>query len=276
MDSRTKLTLFLLCIVAVLATFLISTTTEKEDLAPQSISLIQTNSIKNILIERAGKDSIELSKRNNRWEITSPVRLNANPTRINMILQLPQANSFAQLKPDDINLSTLHLEKPETVLHLNDHTFSFGDTEALNDRRYILFNNVVHLIEDQLYHLLRQEPLFFANPKLLREDLALVEIIHPEYRLYKEDKWLLTTAKQTPVEGAEQLLDAWHKAMAVNIKAYSARESLGTILLNTNEGQTITFFIISREPALILARPDLGVEYHLDDYTQKQLLPNST
>ena len=262
MNSRSRLTLLLLCVVTGLMIFLLSTEGQDENPAPPVISEIAPESIENIVIARTGKETIRLRKNKGHWRITAPMQLDANPARIKAILQILQTPSLAQLNAADVNLSTLQLERPETTLHLNQHVFSFGATEALDARRYVMFAELIHLIEDRVYHLLRQGALFFASPRLLPQGFVLKELVHPA--------WRMTTGEDT-----EPLFSAWQNAKAQAIRPYVGGEPLGRISAKTVPGRSITFIIMAKEPTWVLARPDAGIEYQLDNDTGRQLLLRS-
>ena len=274
MSLRTRVNLLLLLATVILATFLATTKQDKQNIITPTLSNISPNSIEHIGIEQHGKETVTFSKNNNRWQVNTFTRLDANPARMNAILQLLQTPSFAQLDIDTLELSSPLLQTPEITLRLDHHRFSFGNTEPIDDLRYVRFNNTIHLVEDKLYHLLRQDPLFFVNPKLIRSDLSINQIIMPKYRLYKQgETWQVTADKRQKID-ADTLSNtaiAWQYAQASNIMPYSKRENLGEISVKTEQAHTIHFVIVSEKPTLVLARNDLKLEYHLDEETAKRL-----
>lgn len=274
-SSRTHFNILLFAIVVGLASFLMTTDTDDEDVLPV-ISTVPEDSIEQITIVRTDKNSVALSRKNGRWRMTEPVQMDANPDRVQAILKILQMPGFSQLNSSDVDLAQLELKNPGVTLHLNRHIFIFGGTEPINKRRYVMFQDTIYLIEDKLYHQLRQEPLFFANRRLLRSDLLVAEIVFPNYRLYRQgDVWQSTVPGQMTMEPAE-LANVWQNAEALNLIDYSARESLGEVTVNMARGQTIRFLVLAKEPTLILARPDLGVEYHLSSQTAAKLFPQTS
>lgn len=274
MNPRTRLSLLLLFVVLALGLFLFTTDDQIHSTAPTTLSDLPEVDIDRIQIERESKQDIVFTRTDQDWRIERPLQFAANSKRIQAILQLLQAVSLAQLKIDDVDLRQLRLDNPTTVLKFNEHRFIFGGIESLQGRRYLRVVNTIHLIDDTLYPLLQQPALFFANAQLLRDDLLIAEIAFPGYTLRKRgQKWLASAKGQISEQESIKTVNAWQEAEASMLKPYSSLSSLGDVIVTTTQAQTIRFIIVKQLPTLVLARSDLGLEYHFDKATTKRLFP---
>lgn len=139
--------------------------TGKDELAnePARVTNIAEENIDLITIKRKGQDDIIFTKHQNIWQMTSPKTAAANNTRINAMLHILQTRSYAQLYVEVPGLNQFDLLNPAVTLQLNDHEFFFGGTNPLEHRRYLQFEDTVHLINDGLFHQLQQPPDFFIR-----------------------------------------------------------------------------------------------------------------
>ncbi len=148
-----------------ITSFLILTGDDETPEPPVKVSNITPESIDSITIIREGKEGLDFTNHQDTWQMTSPRTAAANHTRINAILFILQSRSYAQLYAKELNLSRFELRDPAITLKLNEYEFFFGGTDPLEYRRYLLFEDTVHLINDNLFHQLQQPPEFFLLVK---------------------------------------------------------------------------------------------------------------
>ena len=66
----------------------------------------------------------------------------------------------------------------------------FGTTHPIDQKRYVLFNETIHLIDDYLFHQLMVNVYFFADVKLLANDLDIISIVSKKNKLQKNNnRW---------------------------------------------------------------------------------------
>jgi hypothetical protein len=255
-----------------LAAFLILTPDEPPATSIKRLTDIDPDSIQNIRVEQRDQEPVTLIKQEDRWSMTSPYQVPANNARVKAILRLLTVQSHAQLAVNDKDLVRFKLDPPQLTLRLDEYVFLFGDTEALDERRYVLSDNTVHLINDTLYPQLISVATVFIRPRLLPDDIEIISLQLPGHNLQlNAGNWSIEPAENVDVETLPDLIKAWQQAAAITISSYEQNEHSGEIQIHLKDGEQILFQIISMPPRAILARPDLGIQYHLDSYTAKQL-----
>ncbi len=271
MRSRLLLNLLLLCCVVALATFLILLPGEPPAIPIKRLTEIDPDSIHNIRVEQHDQEPVTFIKQEDHWLMTRPYQVPANNARVNTVLSILAAQSHAQLAVDE-DLFRFKLDPPQLVLRLDEHVIRFGDTDALDERRYVLSDNTVHLINDTLYPQLISAATVFINPRLLPDDAEVISLQLPDHTLQLNvGNWSIEPAEDVDVEMLPDLIKAWQQASAITISSYEQNEHNGEIQIHLKDGKQILFQIITMPPRAILARPDLGIQYHLDSYTAKQL-----
>lgn len=160
MKKYTKINLFLVLVIIAIGVFL-GLTGKKPPAGPATVSTLHGNNISVITVKRTGRKDIIFKKQGHAWRIVSPLTAAANSTRIKAILSVLQARSYAHIPARGVNLSRFDLANPAVVLKLDDHEFRFGGSEPLNGRRYLLYRNIIHLIDDGLFQQLQQPVEFF-------------------------------------------------------------------------------------------------------------------
>ena len=95
--------------------------------------------------------------------MTEPRDATANPDRIKAMLSILEITSFARFPVTQSNLKHFDLVNPAVTLKLDEHEFLFGGDNPLGSRRYVMYSNTIHLINDGLFHQLLQSPEFFVT-----------------------------------------------------------------------------------------------------------------
>jgi len=272
-QSRLLINIVLFLIVAGLAIFLI----RQDDSAPTEVDVtlttFESGSINEISIIRRDLDDIVFIKEGDQWSMQSPFVLPANPVRINNILKLLQAYSYAQLDVKDVELKRFILDDPVVSIKLNETKIDFGDTSPLGKQRYVLLNETVHLINDILYQQLLTSPTFFVSPKLLPGNSSITALTLPDHQLRQvEGIWMVEPPVNINADKIIQLVNAWRDAEAITLRAFSDNASEEKIIVELMSGEIIEFIIASKPPQLILARPEFNLQYHISGYDADRLL----
>ncbi len=230
------------------------------------LSRLEKEKINHIAIRRHSKDDIVLQKKDQRWSMTSPRKARAQLSRINSVLQILQSRSYAQIDKYKTSLSAYHLDPADTILILNDHEFFFGTTDPIDERRYVMFNNSVHLVTDSLFHILRQSPEFFVSTRIVPEEEEISKIQFGDYTIAKTNSsWSLSPSNNTDnTELLIKLVDAWKKEEARQIRFNTVADIEEKIVLEFKSGRAAIYGVVSKTPDLILVRTDLGLQYYLD------------
>ena len=205
----------------------------------------------------------------------NPVRHAADPFRIDSLLRVTSMKSLGNFNVDANKLSDFDLEQPAVTLRLNDDIIlSFGSSTPLDQRRYVLLNNKIHLISDTLYYQLIGSFPTFLRKQLLEDKSDIIALELPALNIeWNEDRWQLSPqSEEFSADQVTTLLDNWKLASALQIKSYDGRQGNKISVTTAKEKIPVEFLLTSRSPDLILARPDVGIQYHLSATSSRTLL----
>ena len=286
MQKRLLTILCLLIVVGILTTFFILSDKQKADNQKILLSNIEATSISQITIQRTDKGDIVFQKQGNSWFMLSSVEARVNMARINAMLHILQSRSFAQIDVKDSPMTPYQLDPATIVLRLDDHEFFFGTTDPIDERRYVLFGNTIHLINDSLFHQLRQPPIFYVSTRLVPAEETIVSIqfvdqlvtvVGENWALSPvnsaiEDKLLNSLAQAWQTGRARE---AWQTGRAREVREYKPVDIFKKIIVTFKNGRTAGFDVVSTTPNLVLGRSDLGLQYHLGkNISEKLFLPD--
>ena len=267
MSQRFLINLGLLFCIIGLAVFL--TSDRDDEVVEQVVTLtdIDPENIHVIHIERRDLDDIIFQKQGDHWDMQSPFNLPANSSRIKVMLKLLQAHSYDHFSAPDNDLTPYMLAVPAVSIVLNDTRIAFGDTSPLEEKlRYVLVKDTVHIINDSLFHQLQTSATFFLNPKLIPPDAKIKTVHLPELTIDNTENGKVSVAHH-------QIINAWKQMESVSVRNYEEMEPIDTIKLELTSGEIIEFIILSARPNLILARPDMGIQYHISNTDSDSLFP---
>jgi hypothetical protein len=263
MRSQLLVNFSLLLLVAALAFFAL-TGKDNNIEAPDVLTNVSAASINTLSIHHNNRVTT-VEKTANRWVMTAPINIAANDFRVNTLLKLLDTVSYAKYMAATLDLKQYGLEQPKTSITFNNLKIDFGIINPLNNYRYVKANNEVHLIDDHYYPLLSSQTGALISRSLLPEDSKINKLKLPEQTLAlnTQDKW--TSTKDISTDAIVEVLDHWRNTEAFGVHEYYKREPLGTVEVHIdNIYDPIRFVITDVDPWLILARPDINIEYHFD------------
>ncbi|MDH3342363.1 MAG: DUF4340 domain-containing protein [Gammaproteobacteria bacterium] len=266
MQSRLLTNLFLLLLVIGLAAFLFN----NEDQQDKAISLsnVAADNIQQISIHHHKRD-INLSKSAGQWQMTAPIEIMANQFRIKTLLNLLTATSHAQYNIENIKLEKFGFAETDTKISFNQLEISFGITNPLNNLRYVRIDNKMHLIDDHFYPLLSSQIGTLITRELIPAGSKISKLVLPEQTLALDENGLWKSTTDISADAITETIYQWSHKQAFAIHDYMPRGSLGNIQVYIENNETpVEFRITNITPWLIIARPDLKLEYHfnLEDY----------
>lgn len=272
MQRRTILNLILVALVAAIAALLMLAPVEEHSPAPVLVPGADPATIDTIRVQRAGAPELLFHRDRARWIMTAPVTAPAHEARINALLGLLADQSLAQLPAT--GLDRFGLETPAVIVELGTHRIALGDSHPIDEQRYVLYGGAVHLVPDSLYPQLTQNAGFFIDSRLLEPGTRPTRIRYPAFTLeLAGGSWREIPAGGRDAAALLAVVGNWKtaRALAVRTPAKPA-EALGTITVEASGTAPIVFEISALEPAPVLARRDLDIQFHLDAYTAGQLL----
>jgi len=250
--------------------------------APDTASLLthlSLNEISSIKIHRQTESkptasNILLSKKTDGfWYMTAPYSLKAHQFRINTLLGLSQLPVGKTYESSSLDLSQYSLDKPRARITFNNTEIRFGKTSPLNNMRYFLAEGKMALLADDIYPLVSAQASSFIDLSLIPDNFRITKIRTPIASVFLngDGKWInsKTEHHSNPLNAdqIQTLLQHWNSVQAFAVHKYLPRKQphkqLGIIEISSHT-KTIVFHISDDDPWLILAIPELNIEYHLD------------
>ncbi len=273
MKTKNLLNVLLLFTLALLLTITFWPPETPAPSAPTTAAhLLDPEAVNTITVTRQGYPSIVLYKKEHTWWLQHPP-LPANKILVTELLALLESKSLIRYPLSEINPQQIGLEKPSLCIKYNQQQACFGERNPLNQLRYLQFGAHVHMIYDTLSHQLSGTPHDYVSPRLLPDGARISALTLENITLqHNQGRWQVTPKPANDsADQAQQLLDNWQRARALLVAPYQATESEESIEVAFENQQSILFELISSDPELILARPDLGIQYHLSEGSLAQL-----
>jgi len=276
MNTRTLLNLGLLALIGLLVLLVIYEPGIEEPAPTPTLLQLDKASISSIAIQRDSQPDVELVKDGNgKWWMEQPVHHAADSYRIDSLLRITELKSQSSFAADEKRLVEYQLDKPRATLTLNgETTLAFGGSTPLDQRRYVMVNDRVHLTTDSYYyHLIGSFPTFLRK-QLLDEGSSIEALTLPGLELnWQDGRWQLSPEPEGfSADQVTRLIDNWKLASALEIKPYDGKPGEKVALKLAGVEQPLELLLTAREPDLILARPELGVQYHFDAASAETLL----
>jgi len=277
MQSRSILNIALFLVVALLA-FYIYDTDRKEQASSKSEQLTQltANSVTQINIHH-NQRHIELRRENDNWHMLRPINISANSFRIDTLLNMLKTVSHAAYSTAELELDKYGLSEASTSISFNDITIDFGVVNPINNYRYVRINDTVHLIDDHFYPLLSSQTGTLVARELIDGDAIIDKLVLPQQTLYRDGNNLWHSSDNTDPDAISETLHHWQNSQAFGVHNYMQRESLADISVYlAGNSEPIRFYVTDTDPWLIIARPQLDIEYHFNlEFHDRLLKPGA-
>ncbi|MES0327796.1 MAG: DUF4340 domain-containing protein [Gammaproteobacteria bacterium] len=274
MRSHLITNFFLLLLAIALGTFLFIDEVDKD--VTKKLSDIATDSINQISIYHRQRD-IVLVKSDQEWRLIKPVEISSNQFRIKTLLNLLSTRSHAQYKADDLDLDKYGLANSGTQISFNDTKIDFGIVNPITNLRYVKINNEVHLTDDNYYPLLSSQIGTLIARELLPVKSKINKLVLPEHTLTRNENDLWQSVDDISSDAIVETIYQWNHKQAFAVHDYIERELLGEIQVYFEGSDTPVHFVITDvDPWLIIARPDIKLEYHFNLENYDTLLKPGT
>ena len=258
----------------------------------QPLTTLKTSDIGKISLIKADKEVFSLEKvptvAEPLWYLTKPLKLPANHLKVQQLLNLATTNSLREYQIKSDNLAKLGLATPaweiafDTVNGTNTGTktvIGFGKTEPIGQKRYVLVNNTVHLINDRVSQFNFGSPLMLANLDILPVDKSVKEVHLPDRVIRRVDgQWQSSSPSGKSISQTtyNEFIDEWRYAQALRV-ALADKSDLDnnakpvTVILEKAE-QPVHFTIETSGQDFIVTNKDWGVRYYLNGSVGEKLL----
>lgn len=220
------------------------------------------------------KSKIEIKKQQANWQITQPREIGADDFRIKTILNIVSALPEKFYPVNTTDLGKYALDPPRAVLSLNKLQYQFGSTSAVGDKRYLLFDEKLFLIDDTFFPLITAGYKNLMRRQLMPAETKINEISFAKTRLVKNKKgsWQLSNDKnQTSADQIKHFIDNW-----LHIQAYAVVEVSppyhGTKVSVITDKGNYAFVISKSDSNTTVINTELGLSYQFDISVHDSLL----
>ena len=262
--SKRWLINYVLIVLICLFTFVGNRYNVETGYQPQNrITPLKLQDINRVSIQTAD-DNINLTRANGQWQIVSPIQWLANNITVERILGIANSETDSKLPANEIDLSTIGLQFPKAILSLNDTRIHFGATNQIGERRYLLVGSTVFLLPDLHLPFINGGINGIIDQRLLPRALALSSLQIGSLVITQTDNggWQDGSSTSSP-DQLNSLIGNWQTLRASRIRSFKKKAApLQKITASLDNGNEVEFFLMSIKPEIIIARPDLGLQYH--------------
>jgi len=277
MLSRTLLNVALFLFVALLTGYIyFSSQQESADVTDTGLTQLAANQVSRIVI-RHNQRRIELQKTGQTWRMQQPIDVPANTFRIDTLLNMLDTASQASYPAVDLDLDKYGLSASDTSITFNDQRIEFGIVNPINEYRYVRVGDTVHLVADHFYPLLSSQVGTLVARELISADAVIEKLVLPKDSLSRDDNNNWYSDSGLGPDAINETLYHWQNSQAFGVHNYMQRDSqtdISVYLAGVEE--PVRFHVTDTDPWLIIARPDLDIEYHFNlEFHNRLLYPGT-
>jgi len=267
------LNLSMLSAVAILAWFAWRTPS-REEAAREFLSAVKPAAVSRISLTRHKQPPVKLERKGEHWWITEPLNARADEFQVLRMLTILEAQPTARLPATDP--ARFELEQPAAVLDIDGVKYAFGAINTVTREQYVQRGDTIHAVELRHGAGLPANAVAMIRRALLSETEQPVTIELPEFMVSKKNgKWQLSPASvEIGPDELQRYVDHWRVASAASAEPYDKRPVRADIRITMNDGKTVTFAVLQREPQLVLWRRDNGLQYTFLGMAGRTLLTN--
>jgi hypothetical protein len=244
---------------------------------PQPLTQLSPAQVNHIRITRRQHSPLAFTRQDDAWLLDGEPPLPASPFQVHALLALLQAQADRHYPAHTLNPGELGLDPPQASIILDDTTtLLIGNTEPLDNMRYVHYGTNVYLVDDRYQHLINADRTNFIERRLLDASAVITRLTLPDLELARaaDGHWELTPDyPDISADAIQQLLGNWQQASALYVRPHEPGTAPRQITLELADSDTpLVFGLVARAPELVLARPDLGIEYHFSNGAGERLL----
>ena len=238
-----------------------------------TLTPLAPGSITAITIERTGRQDIALRRRADGWWLITPFEIGANPARVNALLALANTPTRSSYSAANLDLAQYGLSDTLVTVVLDNQRIVLGGTNPISERRYLMIADTIYMVRDDLYDVYNATVGSYVSNRLVPLGSNIVQLNLPEWRLTRaaDGRWDAHGARVTQAQ-AQARIDAWQQAAAQWVGDNRQPSAQGEVTLVLENGESLRLLVSAVDPELVLARPDLALEYHLPTQAAATLL----
>jgi hypothetical protein len=240
------------------------------------LSALTAAGVKKIEVAPRGAPAYALEKRGETWFLIAPIEARADQTRVRSMLDLLSATSKEKLAATDLN--RFDLDPPALKVSMDGQTFAFGGTNPLSQDQYLATGDSVYLVSTYYASLVPNGSNRVLTHSLFNESEKAVGFKFKGFSVEQQDgKWTLaprpaSDKEQVSQDDLNRWADDWHYASSLVTLPWTGKPTPDVVQVKLADGKNIAFFVVRREPELILARPDEKLQFQFSGEMTRRLL----
>ncbi len=273
------LNLVLLVVVGVLIWLVVRDQKQEEQKIAKAIERqpplteLVAGDIKRIKLKNIGSPEIVLERGEAGWDLTAPVRIQADLVQIGNLTALATTETRGSINTARAKRADLGLDPAKTVVQLDDVTLGVGEIEPLKRTRYIELNpgvadNRISLVDDFSATAIDGDFTDLVNKALIPASAKIMRIEAPGLKVERNaagDGWIATPpSAQATAENLAEMNKAWHEVRAIATLPPDTNDKASqkpTLAVTLADGSTLRYAIISKGESIFLERRDVPVSY---------------
>ncbi|MCK4709757.1 MAG: DUF4340 domain-containing protein [Gammaproteobacteria bacterium] len=261
-STRFLLNIGLVIFLAILIS--IAVLSGKKDKLIPAFSPLNINEIFSVKI-MSGESNIELIKSDTKWKIIKPFDIEADDFRIDAIVNIISTKEETHYTVAKADLKKYSLDPPKATLILNQQEFLFGTTSSVNNKRYVLTNNKLFLVDDTFYPLMSSGYKNLIRRQLFDSPIKISEITSDSFHIFKNENKSWQTNKQTiSADNLKRFVDNWQFIQAYAVSSAIAPYIGTKVIIKTADGKNIERIISKNDFSTTVTNPELGLSYQFD------------
>lgn len=230
---------------------------------------------------RTAEADFSLRRDGQHWMLENPIQWPANQFNVEHLLNITDARTESSFSAEGQDLARFGLDQPIAELRLNDIAVAFGINHTIGERRYTRVGPSVYLLPDVYLPFMLQGVLALVDrrllpPSLLPQSLDLGQI---ELTRDADAGWRVSNGAAVEEDWITRRIANWQNLEASRVR--SLDPSLAPqqrVQARLENGASIEFQVLSSNPELVIAQPELGLQFHFsaEQYRQLLALPDET
>jgi hypothetical protein len=175
----------------------------------------------------------------------------------------------------ELELDTLGLETPSASLRFNDTRLLFGAINNIGARRYVLIDSTLYLIPDIHLAFVAQGLPGMVDRQMLPKRDPIARLQLPEFEITRgeDDRFHSSHTPEFTQVQLRHIIDNWQGLQASRVKRFDrGANALLTIEARLAGGRVIDFLLLSVTPEIVIANPQIGLQYHFRANYHDQLI----
>ncbi len=274
MSSRTIINLLLLLAIVILGLIARYEPGIEAPAESQAITTIKADQVHRIHVNRPIRNDLVFARgADKQWIMERDTPLPADGFKIRALARLAEQKPVRSYPVEEMNLADLQLDPPYASVIINDTSIEFGILEPINDLRYVRVTDQIHLIPDNHLQLMEAGFSQFVRPQLFGKDERITSIELPGLLVRKSGAdWETDPVQSVSASTLGRFIDNWQQAKSLHIQtASSGLDGEPVSVSLANDMPSVQLLIIARDPELVLARPDYGIQYRMGSQGEAML-----